>query len=88
VRTLIVQAAIAVPIGVQGIPLASHFHQWESGTLHAELALVAVVAGLVVWHLRRPAAHALDGVIFIGRWRSRIAGGLVRLRGLHLWGGP
>jgi uncharacterized membrane protein len=30
-------AAIAVLIGT-GIPLASHFHQWESGTLHLKLA--------------------------------------------------
>ena len=57
--------AIAVLIGT-GIPLASHFHQWESATLHAKLALVAVVAGLVVWHIRRPQAHALEGAIFVG----------------------
>ena len=57
--------AIAVPIGT-GIPLASHFHQWESSTLHAKLALVAVVAGLVAWHIRRPQAHALEGAIFVG----------------------
>ena len=29
-------AAIAVLIGT-GIPLASHFHQWESSTLHLKL---------------------------------------------------
>jgi uncharacterized membrane protein len=56
--------AIAVLIGT-GIPLASHFHQWESGTLHIKLALVAAVAGLVVWHIRRPQAHALEGAIFV-----------------------
>jgi uncharacterized membrane protein len=57
--------AIAVLIAT-GIPLASHFHQWESGTLHVKLALVALVAGLVVWHIRRPQAHALEGAIFVG----------------------
>ena len=56
--------AIAVLIGT-GIPLASHFHQWGSSTLHAKLALVAVVAGLVTWHIRRPQAHALEGAIFV-----------------------
>ena len=57
--------AIAVLIGT-GIPLASHFHQWESGTLHVKLALVAVVAvRLVVWHIRRPRAHALEAAIFV-----------------------
>ena len=58
-------AAFAVLIGT-GIPLASHFHQWESGTLHIKLALVAVVAGLVIWHMRRPQLHALEGAIFVG----------------------
>ena len=57
-------AAIAVLIGT-GIPMASHFHQWENGTLHLKLALAAV-AGLVVWHMRRPQLHALEGGIFIG----------------------
>jgi uncharacterized membrane protein len=36
-------AAITILIGT-GIPLASHFHQWESGTLHVKLAFVALVA--------------------------------------------
>jgi uncharacterized membrane protein len=57
--------AIAVLIGT-GVPLASHFHRWESGTLHVKLALVAAVAGLVVWHIRRPRDHALEGAIFVG----------------------
>ena len=58
-------AAIVILVGT-GIPLASHFHQWESGALHVKLALVAVVAGLVVWHMRRPRVHALEGAIFVG----------------------
>jgi uncharacterized membrane protein len=57
--------AIVVLIGT-GIPLASHFHQWDSGTLHAKLTLVAAVAVVVVWHIRRPRAHSLEGAIFIG----------------------
>lgn len=58
-------AAIAVLVAT-GISMASHFHQWGSGTLHIKLALVAVVAVLVVWHIRRPQAHVLEGGIFIG----------------------
>ena len=58
-------AAITVLIGT-GIPLASHFHQWENGTLHVKLALVAAVGALVVWHMRRPQMHALEGIIFVG----------------------
>jgi uncharacterized membrane protein len=57
-------AAIAVLIGT-GIPLASHFHRWESATLHLKLAVVAAVAALVAWHMRRPQLHALEGAIFI-----------------------
>ena len=53
-------AAIAVLIGT-GIPMASHFHQWETSTLHVKLALVAAVAGLVIWHMRRPQLPALEG---------------------------
>ena len=58
-------AAIAVLIAT-GIPLATRFHQWDSGTLHLKLALVAAVAGLVVWHMRRPQLHPLEGAIFLG----------------------
>jgi uncharacterized membrane protein len=58
-------AAVGVLIGT-GIPLASHFHKWGSGTLHIKLALVAGVAGLVAWHMRRPQVHALEAAIFLG----------------------
>ena len=57
--------AIAVLIGT-GVPLASNFHQWGNTTLHVKLALVAAVALLVVWHIRRPQLHALEGGIFLG----------------------
>ena len=58
-------AAIAVQVGT-GVALASRFDQWERGTLHVKLALVAIVAGLVVWHMRRPQLHALEAAVFIG----------------------
>ena len=57
--------AIAV-LAATGAAMASHFEQWSSGTLHAKLALVAAVAVLVVWHMRRPDLRALDGAIFAG----------------------
>jgi glycerol kinase len=34
--------------------------------LHIKLALVGVVTGRVVWHIRRPQDHALEGAIFVG----------------------
>ena len=58
-------AAIAVLIAT-GIPLASHFNQWDSGTLHVKLALVAAVALVILWHMRRPQMHAVEGGILLG----------------------
>jgi uncharacterized membrane protein len=58
-------AAIAVLIAT-GIPMASHFHRWSDGKLHAKLGLLVVVAALIGWHMRRPRNHALDGLIFLG----------------------
>ena len=49
-----------------GALLATHFHQWGNSTLHLKLALIAVVGGLIAWHLRRPDLRALDGAIFVG----------------------
>jgi uncharacterized membrane protein len=56
--------AIAVLLAT-GAAMASHFHRWSDGTLHVKLALVAAVAALVVWHMRRPQLHALEGAIFV-----------------------
>jgi uncharacterized membrane protein len=61
-------AGTLVAIGVlvaTGVPLAGHFHQWGSSTLHVKLALVGMTAALVVWHIRRPQLHALEGAIFL-----------------------
>jgi uncharacterized membrane protein len=57
-------AAIAVLVAT-GVAMASHFHDWGSGKLHVKLALVGVVAVLVVWHMRRPRWHAIEGAIFL-----------------------
>ena len=57
--------AIAVLIA-SGTAMAAHFHRWDNGDLQAKLGLVAVVTVLVLWHIRRPANHVLDGLIFVG----------------------
>ena len=57
-----------VAIGVllaTGSALASHFGLWDDGTLQLKLSLVALVAVLVVWHMRRPTMHVLEGAIFL-----------------------
>ncbi|HKZ13351.1 MAG TPA: hypothetical protein VJL81_05855 [Solirubrobacterales bacterium] len=48
-----------------GWALASHFHLWDSSTLHWKLALVVLVIALVLVHLRRPKVHALQGAILL-----------------------
>jgi uncharacterized membrane protein len=56
--------AIAVLLA-SGSAMASHFDLWGDGTLQFKLALVALVAVLVVWHIRRPTMHALEAAIFV-----------------------
>jgi uncharacterized membrane protein len=56
--------ALAVLVAT-GTALASHDHRWSSGTLHVKLALVALAGALIVWHIRRPEAHAIEGVVFL-----------------------
>lgn len=56
--------AIAVLL-VTGVAMANEYDSWDDGTLQAKLALVAVVGGLVVWHIRRPTQHAIEGAIFV-----------------------
>lgn len=56
--------AIAVLL-VTGSAMASHYELWSDGTLQLKLALVAVVAVLIVWHMRRPTMHALEGAVFL-----------------------
>jgi uncharacterized membrane protein len=56
-------AAVAVLVGTASSwrPIST---RWDSGTLQIKLGLVVAVAGLVVWHMRRPHWHALEGAIF------------------------
>lgn len=57
-----------VAIGVliaTGSAMAAHYGLWSDGTLQLKLALVASVAILVVWHMRRPAMHVLEAAIFV-----------------------
>ena len=48
-----------------GVALASHDHVWDEPTLHVKLTLVVVTGLLIVWHMRRPGDHAIEGVIFL-----------------------
>ena len=48
-----------------GAAMASHYGLWDDGTLQLKLALVALTAVLVGWHMRRPALHALEAAVFL-----------------------
>jgi uncharacterized membrane protein len=56
--------AIAVLVAT-GAAMASHYGDWDDGTLQVKLALVVVVGVLVAAHIRRPTSHGLDGAIFV-----------------------
>ena len=38
---------------------------FEGGWLQVKLALVVTAAALIVWHTRRPQAHAIEGIVFL-----------------------
>jgi uncharacterized membrane protein len=57
-------AALAVLVPT-GAAMASHFGDWERGTLHVKLALVVVAGALILWHMRRPRQHWLEGLVFL-----------------------
>jgi uncharacterized membrane protein len=45
-----------------GAAMASHYDRWADGALQLKLALVA---GLLIWHTRRPRLHALEAAVFV-----------------------
>jgi putative copper export protein len=58
----LVAIAVLLPTGAA---MATEFHQWGQTVLHVKLTLVALVGGLIAWHLRRPDLRILDGAIFV-----------------------
>ncbi len=50
---------------VTGAAMAGHYQVWGDGKLHVKLALVALAGVLIVWHMRRPQQHWLEGVVFV-----------------------
>ena len=56
--------ALAVLLAT-GSAMASHYGDWNRGTLHVKLALVALIGVLVVVHMRRPGDRWMEGLIFV-----------------------
>jgi len=48
-----------------GVAMASHFELWSDSGLQVKLTLVVLTAVLVVWHMRRPQLHVIEGVVFL-----------------------
>jgi uncharacterized membrane protein len=61
-------AGTLIALGVllaTGIPMASHYDDWDDGRLHVKLALVVLIGGLIAVHLRRPRNHVIDAATFL-----------------------
>ena len=56
--------AIAVLLAT-GAAMATKFDSWDDTELEVKLVLVGVVGGLVLWHIGRPAQHAIEAAIFV-----------------------
>ena len=54
-----------VVLVITGSAMAGHFGDWGRRELSIKLVLVAIVAALTIWHMRRPANHALEGLVFV-----------------------
>jgi uncharacterized membrane protein len=48
-----------------GAAMAGHFHVWDESKLHLKLALVALAGMLILWHMRRPQQHWIEGLVFV-----------------------
>ena len=48
-----------------GVAMATHGHLWGDHTFQAKLGLVLVTVVLLLWHLRRPTLHLIEGLIFL-----------------------
>jgi hypothetical protein len=57
-------AALAVLLAT-GIPMASHYGDWEDAKLQIKLTLVVVIGILIAVHLRRPRNHVIDAATFL-----------------------
>lgn len=57
-------AALAVLLAT-GAAMADRFARWSDGTLQLKLVLVAVAGLLVLWHMRRPQQHWIEGLVFV-----------------------
>ena len=56
--------ALAVLLGT-GWAMADHYDRWDETKLQVKLGLVAAAGLLVLWHIRRPQQHWIEGLVFV-----------------------
>ena len=61
----VVKSATGSPGSASSPPRVAPSPAAPAAPLQVKLALVAGVVALIAWHLRRPGAHAIEGVIFL-----------------------
>ena len=61
-------AGTLIALGVllaTGIPMASHYDDWDETRLQVKLGLVVLIGVLIAVHLRKPRNHVIDAVTFL-----------------------
>jgi uncharacterized membrane protein len=56
---------VALGVLASGGAVAFHDDRWGDATLQVKVGLVGVATVLVVWHLRRPHNHVIEGLILL-----------------------
>lgn len=56
--------AIAVLL-VTGSLMAQHYDKWGDQLLQIKLGTFVVTGLLIVWHMRKPERHEIEGVVFV-----------------------
>ena len=51
---------------VTGMVMGIEYGSFDEPAMHAKLGLLVVVAGLIFFHMRRPTAHWVQGLVFLG----------------------
>ena len=54
-----------VVLAATGSAMAGHYGDWSRTALQVKLGLVVVALALILAHAKRPAWHALEGLVFV-----------------------
>lgn len=51
---------------VTGMIMGIEYGSFDEPAMHAKLGILVLVAGLILFHMQRPTAHWVQGLIFLG----------------------